>query len=154
MLVKIFTGLSTPISGDSTWTQVCLFVLPHPPMPPANTDLCTCPCLVSSNASWEVIQHSSFPEQPAARYGHSAVSHQDTWIIFGGKGVSDLFNNVWQLSFVSQTCCRLTCTGTCSSPCRNHLATLAGDLLFIYGGYNNGGDQLTDIFVLDLQCRR
>ncbi|PLW30593.1 hypothetical protein PCANC_27022 [Puccinia coronata f. sp. avenae] len=55
-----------------------------------------------STVSWELIPHSHHAKQPAARYGHSATRYRDSWIVFGGTGVSKPLDNTWAYSFRSK----------------------------------------------------
>ena len=106
----------------------------------------------SSGLCWELIPNTDHIQPPAARYGHSAVAYRDSWIIFGGTGISNLCNDVWAFSFASSKWGHIPCTGAHPSPRTNHSATIFGNKLVIYGGYDASGALIKDLHVLDLKC--
>jgi hypothetical protein len=105
---------------------------------------------------WNPVVPSGSP--PLARRAHTAVYDPivDRMLVFGGTsgrwpGDGTLFNDVWELSFVSNEWTLLSPLGVPPSPRENHTAIYdpAGEHMIVFGGQNFSGG-MNDLWSLSL----
>lgn len=94
--------------------------------------------------TWSSLTNSAV----SARTGHSAVSYKGATVIFGGQKTNITYTNeLWQYSNDAWT--QITGTGSQPTARANHAAVVAGDSMYIFGGFD-GTSYLNDIYVFSL----
>jgi host cell factor len=88
---------------------------------------------------------------PAPRYGHSAILAGSNVIIFGGRGEKGVhFRDLHALDSLKMAWLNGPEGGAAPSGRLDHSATLVGNKMFVFGGWN-GTDYYNDLYVLDLE---
>jgi len=89
---------------------------------------------------------------PPPRYGHSAIFAGGIVVVFGGKGKSSVFNDLYTFDPDPEKYTWLLAneTGEAPSPRFNHSASLWNKKMYIFGGWN-GRDYFNDTLTFDLE---
>lgn len=82
------------------------------------------------------------------------VSWNDRLYLFGGTDGVQWFNDVWCYSPHTNSWTQLECIGYIPSPREGHAASLVGDVMYIFGGRTESGDDLGDLAAFRIGSRR
>lgn len=106
---------------------------------------------------WTEIRRDSAESWPGRRYGHSAVLHGRTLVVFGGKDPEDkvLYNDVWAFDLDRRVWTLLASRSKIQPlPRYGASAALSGDeRLLIFGGSTSQG-RTNDLWEFDFQTQR
>lgn len=91
---------------------------------------------------------------PPARTNHTMVSWNDRLYLFGGTDGVHWYNDVWSYSPHTNSWTQLECIGYIPSPREGHAAALVGDVMYIFGGRNEEGNDLGDLAAFRISSRR
>ncbi|XP_052767382.1 kelch domain-containing protein 3-like [Mya arenaria] len=82
---------------------------------------------------------------PYQRYGHTAVSHQDSAYIWGGRNDSDgACNILFMFNTLSSSWSRVEVNGDIPGARDGHSACIINDKMYIFGGYEEQIDRFSD----------
>ena len=88
---------------------------------------------------------------PCARFGHTAVSYQDSlMVVFGGWDGAHLLNDIWLYNTeTSQWTCHSSQPGQAwPLPVYRHTACIVGDYMYVFGGVSDNRQRLNDLWRL------
>lgn len=86
---------------------------------------------------------------PCARFGHTAVSYQDTlMVVFGGWDGARLLNDLWLYNAETNqwTSHSIQPGGPWPLPVYRHTACIAGDDMYVFGGVSDNRERLNDLW--------
>ncbi|KAK7466333.1 hypothetical protein VKT23_005059 [Stygiomarasmius scandens] len=107
---------------------------------------------VKAEATWQLMQPAS-KERPNQRAGHVCVFHENRLIIFGGSDGLCKYNDTWSFDFETRKWSEWTCDGQVPEPRDGHAAAVVDGIMYIFGGYSIGGEELGDVFALALSSQ-
>lgn len=82
------------------------------------------------------------------------VTYGDRLYLFGGTDGVHWFNDVWSYSPQSNSWTQLECIGYIPSPREGHAAALVGDVMYVFGGRTEEGNDLGDLAAFRISSRR
>ena len=82
------------------------------------------------------------------------VTWGDKMYLFGGTDGVHWFNDVWSYSPHTNSWTQLECIGYIPSPREGHAASLVGDVMYIFGGRTEEGNDLGDLAAFRISSRR
>ena len=101
---------------------------------------------------WDIYKAK---EQVLQRYGHTCLKYEDSLVIFGGQRGSQnkktkriVLNDLW-IYKPSEDSLEQIMAKRCPDLRYGHCAAIAGHYLIIYGGMNESGEVLHDLWVYD-----
>ncbi|EME87039.1 uncharacterized protein MYCFIDRAFT_104319, partial [Pseudocercospora fijiensis CIRAD86] len=109
---------------------------------------------------WEILIQNTIDggpphgQIPPARTNHTIITWQDRLYLFGGTDGIHWYNDVWSYSPASNSWVQLDCIGYIPSPREGHAAALVGDVMYIFGGRNEEGNDLGDLAAFRISSRR
>lgn len=109
---------------------------------------------------WEILIQNTIDggpphgQIPPARTNHTMVSWNDRLYLFGGTDGVHWYNDVWAYSPHTNSWSQLDCIGYIPSPREGHAAALVGDVMYIFGGRNEEGNDLGDLAAFRISSRR
>ncbi|KAI6870782.1 hypothetical protein KC338_g2897 [Hortaea werneckii] len=116
--------------------------------------------LQQSTNRWEILIQNTIDggpphgQIPPARTNHTMVSWNDRLYLFGGTDGVSWFNDVWSYDPRTNSWTQLECIGYIPSPREGHAASLVGDVMYIFGGRTESGDDLGDLAAFRISSRR
>ena len=87
---------------------------------------------------------------PISRYGHTAVLSGNMMLVQGGENNSPSFPELWQLNLITATWTLLQPFGPIPSARSYHGCSLIGDNMYIFGGLDNNGNILSDVWAYSI----
>lgn len=100
------------------------------------------------NNNWNEVVPANDP--PAPRRDHRAWARDDKMYVFGGKGESGLFNDLWSYDSDTNLWTEVTTGGPRPAPRYGHSTTpLADGSALIFGGTTASGEKLGDLWKLN-----
>ncbi|KAK4555360.1 Negative regulator of mitotic exit [Recurvomyces mirabilis] len=109
---------------------------------------------------WEILIQNTIDggpphgQIPPARTNHSMISWNDKLYLFGGTDGVNWYNDVWSYSPHTNSWTQLDCIGYIPSPREGHAAALVGDVMYIFGGRTEEGNDLGDLAAFRITSRR
>ncbi|TKA67578.1 hypothetical protein B0A55_10182 [Friedmanniomyces simplex] len=109
---------------------------------------------------WEILIQNTIDggpphgQIPPARTNHTIISYNDRLYLFGGTDGVNWYNDVWSYSFHTNSWTQLDCIGYIPSPREGHAAALVGDVMYIFGGRTEEGNDLGDLAAFRITSRR
>ncbi|KAK1065674.1 Negative regulator of mitotic exit [Friedmanniomyces endolithicus] len=109
---------------------------------------------------WEILIQNTIDggpphgQIPPARTNHTIISYNDRLYLFGGTDGVHWYNDVWSYSFHTNSWTQLDCIGYIPSPREGHAAALVGDVMYIFGGRTEEGNDLGDLAAFRITSRR
>ncbi|KAK5109542.1 hypothetical protein LTR62_006893 [Meristemomyces frigidus] len=109
---------------------------------------------------WEILIQNTIDggpphgQIPPARTNHSMISWNDKLYLFGGTDGVNWYNDVWSYSPQTNSWTQLDCIGYIPSPREGHAAALVGDVMYIFGGRTEEGNDLGDLAAFRITSRR
>ncbi|KXS96273.1 hypothetical protein AC578_3866 [Pseudocercospora eumusae] len=109
---------------------------------------------------WEILIQNTIDggpphgQIPPARTNHTIITWQDRLYLFGGTDGIHWYNDVWSYSPASNSWVQLDCIGYIPAPREGHAAALVGDVMYIFGGRNEEGNDLGDLAAFRISSRR
>ncbi|KAK3700374.1 Negative regulator of mitotic exit [Vermiconidia calcicola] len=109
---------------------------------------------------WEILVQNTIDggpphgQIPPARTNHTIVTWQDKLYLFGGTDGVHWYNDVWSYSPHTNSWTQLDCIGYIPSPREGHAAALVGDVMYIFGGRTEEGNDLGDLAAFRISSRR
>ena len=109
---------------------------------------------------WETLIHTPIDggppadQVPPARTNHTMVTWGDKLYLFGGTDGVSWFRDVWAYSPHTNSWTQLECNGHIPAPREGHAAALVNDVMYIFGGRNEDGNDLGDLAAFRLSSRR
>lgn len=98
---------------------------------------------------------------PDARVNHSAVCFRNSLVVFGGSGeynpmlkLRNCFNRVHLYDTISNRWKTAETVGQPPSVRRNHACAVVGSTMLVYGGMDEVGNVLDDLYALNLETMR
>lgn len=82
------------------------------------------------------------------------ITWGDKLYLFGGTDGIHWFNDVWSYSPHTNSWTQLDCIGYIPSPREGHAAALVGDVMYIFGGRTEEGNDLGDLAAFRITSRR
>ncbi|KAI9811267.1 MAG: Negative regulator of mitotic exit [Phylliscum demangeonii] len=112
------------------------------------------------NNQWEILIPNSAeggppPGQvPPARTNHTVVNWQEKLFLFGGTDGVQWFNDVWTFDPRTNRWSQLDFIGHIPLPREGHAAALVGDVMYIFGGRTEEGNDLGDLAAFRISTKR
>ncbi|KAK5938259.1 Negative regulator of mitotic exit [Knufia obscura] len=114
--------------------------------------------LQNPNNQWEFLISNTDGEKsldvPPARTNHTMISHNDSLLLFGGTDGHQWFNDVWIYDPKANKWTQQDCIGYIPAPREGHSAALVNDVMYIFGGRTEHGDDLGDLAAFRISLRR
>ena len=112
---------------------------------------------------WNIVQEKDGTKKPPLRLWHSGWEYENKLWIFGGWGISltlddlndygdyhESYNNqLLQFDFVTKEWTNMKCLGEVPSPRKNHVTTITGNIVWLYGGKRQN-NYFDDLYQLDM----
>lgn len=109
-------------------------------------------------SQWELLipdsADPSYGPVPPARTNHTIVNWGDKLFLFGGTNSHQWFNDVWTYDPRTNRWTQLDCIGYIPVPREGHAAALVGDVMYIFGGRTEEGNDLGDLAAFRISSRR
>ncbi|KAI1260340.1 hypothetical protein F5Y18DRAFT_432291 [Xylariaceae sp. FL1019] len=112
------------------------------------------------NNRWEVMignsESNSGPngKVPPARTNHTMITYNDKLYLFGGTNGFQWFNDVWCYDPMINKWDQLDCIGYIPLPREGHAAALIDDVMYVFGGRTEEGNDLGDLAAFRISSRR
>ncbi|KAK3070352.1 Negative regulator of mitotic exit [Teratosphaeriaceae sp. CCFEE 6253] len=109
---------------------------------------------------WEILIQNTIDggpphgQIPPARTNHTIISYNDRLFLFGGTDGVIWYNDVWSYSPHTNSWTQLDCIGYIPSPREGHAAALVGDVMYIFGGRTEEGNDLGDLAAFRITSKR
>lgn len=109
---------------------------------------------------WEVLIQNTIDggpphgQIPPARTNHTMITWNDKLYLFGGTDGVHWYNDVWSYSPHTNSWTQQECIGYIPSPREGHAAALVGDVMYIFGGRTEEGNDLGDLAAFRITTRR
>ncbi|SPN99806.1 related to cell polarity protein tea1p [Cephalotrichum gorgonifer] len=113
--------------------------------------------LQAANNRWEMLipNGDSGPDPvPQARTNHTMVTYNDKLYLFGGTNGYQWFNDVWCYDPSVNKWSQLDCIGYIPVPREGQAASLVDDVMYIFGGRTEEGNDLGDLAAFRISSRR
>ena len=109
---------------------------------------------------WEILIQNTIDggpphgQIPPARTNHTMVTYGDKLFLFGGTDGVHWFNDVWSYSPHTNSWTQLECIGYIPSPREGHAAAIVNDVMYIFGGRTEEGNDLGDLAAFRIGSKR
>ncbi|KAJ5888439.1 hypothetical protein N7495_008480 [Penicillium taxi] len=109
---------------------------------------------------WELLiqnSHEGGPPEgqiPPARTNHTIVGYNDKLFLFGGTNGVRWFNDVWCFDPRLNTWSEIDCVGFIPTPREGHASALVNDVMYVFGGRTDEGQDLGDLSAFRISTRR
>jgi N-acetylneuraminic acid mutarotase len=102
-----------------------------------------------ASRTWREVKPSGL--RPKARHFHSLVAHQDSLWLFGGKS-NGYMSDVWRFDLARWSWQEMQLEPGTSGPSKRygHSAVVHGNVMYMYGGYDDMGFACSDLWALEL----
>eukprot|EP01059_Diplonema_ambulator_P011473 TRINITY_DN21408_c0_g1_i1.p1 TRINITY_DN21408_c0_g1~~TRINITY_DN21408_c0_g1_i1.p1 ORF type:complete len:417 (+),score=95.17 TRINITY_DN21408_c0_g1_i1:43-1293(+) len=111
-------------------------------------------CLFKQKLRRHIVKEGHPEHTPKARFGHTAVVHRDSMIVYGGRD-NRCFDDLWQLCLKTKVWREIKQSAQRPIPRAGHTAVVHKDKMYVFGGVaDHAGVHnwwLNDLWVLNLE---
>eukprot|EP00922_Rhytidocystis_sp_ex-Travisia-forbesii_P021443 GHVS01031400.1.p1 GENE.GHVS01031400.1~~GHVS01031400.1.p1 ORF type:complete len:874 (+),score=128.88 GHVS01031400.1:24-2624(+) len=98
--------------------------------------------------TWREVSGQNEPSR--TRFGHSAVTHDNSMYVFGGWDGQDTLQELYEYTFPSSVWNKVAERGTAPSGRYRHSAVVMRDRMWVFGGVDRAQKRFADLFMFDM----